>query len=172
MSATEQTKTPEEVARSYFEALASRDLDAACRHWRSDGIEDVIPLRVLRGVDEIRGFLSSLMVAMPDLEMTVTRVTADERRAVVEWHGGGTFSGGQFEGIDPTGAAVRIRSIDVLEVEDGEIVSNTVYYDGMEFARAVGMLPGKDSGAERAMITAFNGANKVRALVREQINRG
>jgi steroid delta-isomerase-like uncharacterized protein len=169
--ATEQPRTPEQVAGSYFGALAARDLDAACTHWRADGIEDVVPLRVLRGVDEIRGFLSSLMSAMPDLEMTVTRVTADESTAVVEWRGAGTFSGEAFEGVDPTGSAVQLRSVDVLEVEDGAIVANTVYYDGMEFARAVGMLPKKDSGAERAMISAFNGANKVRTLVREQMER-
>jgi steroid delta-isomerase-like uncharacterized protein len=171
MATEQQTGTPEQVARSYFEALSAKNLDAACGHWRPDGIEDVTPLRVYRGIDEIRGFLSALMAAMPDLEMTVSRVTADERRAVVEWRGTGTFSGEAFEGIDPTGSTVQLRSIDVLEVEDGAIVANTVYYDGMEFARAVGMLPRKDSGAERAMITAFNGANRVRAMVREQMQR-
>lgn len=171
MAAREQAKSPELVARSYFGALASRDADAALGHWRSDGIEDVAPLRVYRGVDEIRGFLTALIAAIPDMEMTVTRVTANEKVAAVEWRATGTFSGEAFEGIDPTGSPVQLRGTDVLEVEDGRIVRNTVYYDGMEFARAVGMLPRKDSGAERAIVTAFNGATRVRALVRQQMDR-
>lgn len=171
MSATPQVRSAEQVARSYFEALAARDVDTACAHWAPDGIEDVTPLRVYRGVEEIRGFLTALTRALPDMEMTVTRVTADERVAAVEWRATGTFSGEAFEGIDPTGSAAQLRGIDVLEVEDGAIVANTVYYDGMEFARTIGMLPRKDSGAERAMVTAFNGATKVRALVREQMDR-
>lgn len=171
MSTAQQAKTAEEVARSYFDALRARDLDGALAHWSPDGIEDVTALRVYRGGDEIRNFLAALMGAMPDMEMAATRVTADERVAAVEWRASGTFSGTPFEGIDPTGSHVELRGVDVLEVSDGAIVANTVYYDGTGFARAIGMLPKKDSGAERAVVTAFNGATKVRALVREQMDR-
>ena len=171
MSTAPQPTPAEQVARSYFEALTARDIDTAVAHWHAEGIEDVTPLRVYRGADEIRGFLASLVGSMPDMEMTVTRLTANERVAAVEWRIAGAFSGDPFEGIDPTGSRVELRGADVLEVEDGSIVANTVYYDSTEFARAVGMLPKKDSGAERAMVTAFNGATKVRALVREQMDR-
>jgi steroid delta-isomerase-like uncharacterized protein len=170
VATTGQSKTAEQVARSYFEALGARDVDAALAHWRADGIEDVTPLRVYRGTDEIRGFLAALTGSVPDMETTVTRLTATERVAAVEWRIAGTFSGEPFEGIDPTGSHVELRGVDVLEVEGEEIVANTVYYDGAGFARAIGMLPKKDSGAERAMVTAFNGATKVRALVREQMD--
>lgn len=169
--ARKKTAAPEEVGRSYFEALAARDAERAVAHWHPDGIEDVVPLRVFRGAGEIRGFLEGLLAAMPDLEMTTARITAGDRVAVVEWRLSGTFTGAPFEGIDPTGARVELRGADCLEIEDGKIVANTAYYDGAEFARAVGLLPRRDSGAERALTTAFNGATKVRALVREQLDR-
>lgn len=165
-------QTAEQVARSYFDALSSRDADAAASHWHPEGIEDVVPSRVLRGVAEIRGFIGELVGAMPDLQMTPTRITADERVAVVEYRLSGTFTGARFEGIDPTGSRIELRGCDCLEVEDGRIVRNTVYYDATEFARAVGMLPPKDSGMERAMTGAFNGATKLRAIVRQQLERG
>lgn len=171
MATASQTGTAEQVARSYFEALSARDLDAAMALWRPDGIEDVTPLRVYRGADEVRGFLTALHGAVPDMDMTVARLTATDAVAAVEWRATGTFSGAPFEGIDPTGSHVELRGVDVLQVEEGEIVANTVYYDATGFARAIGMLPRKDSGAERAMVTAFNGATRLRALVRDQMSR-
>jgi steroid delta-isomerase-like uncharacterized protein len=170
-SVEQETRTAEQVARSYFEALRARDLEAAVGHWHPDGVEDVVPLRVFRGSTEIRSFLRSMMEAMPDLEMVAGRVTAGERVVVVEWRLSGTFSGAQFEGIDPTGAHIELRGADCLEVEDGVLVRNTAYYDAAEFARAVGLMPRRDSGAERALTTAFNGATRVRTLVREQLDR-
>lgn len=171
MATQQQTRTAEQVARSYFEAVAARDPDAALAHWHPEGIDDVAPLRVFRGHDEIRGFLAGLAGALPDLELTIPRVVSGEGSAVVEWRLSGTFSGEPFEGIDPTGSRVELRGVDWLDVEDGQIVRITAYYDGMDFARAVGMLPQRDSGAERAMKTAFNGATRVRALVRDQMDR-
>ena len=90
-----------------------------------------------------------LFAAVPDLEMTVTRVVAGEREAAVEWRMTGNFTGGPFQGVDATGKRIELRGLDLLEVEDGEIVSNTAYYDGMAFARQIGLMPPQDSRAER-----------------------
>ena len=51
------------------------------------------------------------------------------------------------------------------------IASTTVYYDGMSFARQIGMLPPLDSGAERAMKSAFNTVTKVRRAIDERRSR-
>ena len=76
---------------------------------------------------------------------TTVSVVAAEQSAAVEWRMEGTFDGQPFQGIDPTGRRLEIRGLDLLEIEDGEIVSNTAYYDGMAFARQVGMMPPQDS---------------------------
>jgi hypothetical protein len=68
----------------------------------------------------------------------------------------GTFSGGRFQGFEPTGARVRIRGCDFFELEDGWIRCNTIFYDGASFARAIGMLPRKGSPADRALLLFFN----------------
>jgi steroid delta-isomerase-like uncharacterized protein len=159
---------PEQVARSYFEAVGAGDVEAAVDHWHPDGIEDVVPVAVFRGKEGVREFLSGTVAAIPDQELTVQRVTAAGSVAVVEWRLRGTFSGAPFQGIDPTGAHIELRGVDCLEVEDGLIRRNTAYYDGADFARAIGMLPGKDSTAERAMVGAFNGVTRLRAMIRER----
>jgi steroid delta-isomerase-like uncharacterized protein len=155
----------EETARAYFDALAARDADRMASHWSEEGVDDIVPLAVLRGPDEVRRFFTELFAAFPDGEMTVRRVVADERQAAVEWRITGTFTGGPFQGVEPTGRWLELRGVDLLEVEDGRLTRNTSYYDGAAFARQIGMLPPQDSGAERAMKNAFNAYMRVRRSV-------
>ena len=161
--------TPEQVARSYFDALAQRDARKMASHWDAEGVEDLIAFGIFRGPDEIRGFFDELFAAIPDAETTVDRVVADDRHAVVQWRMRGTFSGGSFQGLDPVGKTVTMRGCDVVEVEDGRIVRNTAYSDGLDFARQIGMLPPQGSGVEKALYGAFNGVNKLRTAIEDRI---
>jgi hypothetical protein len=83
---------------------------------------------------------------------------------VVQWHATGTFNGSSgFLGLEPNGRRLDLRAVDVIELDDDfKVVTNTIYYDGAEFARQLGMLPARDSAADRAMLAAFNGATKLR----------
>jgi steroid delta-isomerase-like uncharacterized protein len=158
----------EQRARSYFEAMDRRDADAMVEHWRDDGVEDVIPVGLMRGRDELRSFFASLFAAIPDARTTVTRVIAGEGSCAVEWRLEGTFSGEPYMGIEANGKHVEIRGCDLLELEDGQITSLTAYSDGAGFARQIGLLPPDGSGADRAMKGAFNAATKVRRALAER----
>jgi steroid delta-isomerase-like uncharacterized protein len=161
-------KAVEERARSYYEAMDNRDAAAMAAHWREDGVEDVVPVGLLRGRGELRDFFDSMFAAMPDARTTVTRLVAGEQSCAVEWRLEGTFDGAPYMGIEPTGKHVEIRGLDLLELEDGELVSNTAYFDGAGFARQIGMLPADGSGADRAMKSAFNAVTKLRRAVAER----
>lgn len=158
----------EAVVRSYFEALGRRDVRAMGEHWRSDGVEEILPVGILRGRGEIQDFFTATFAALPDVETTVGRVVAGDSSAAVEWRMEGTFDGEPFQGINPTGKHVQIRGFDLFEIEDGKIASNTAYYDGMAFARQVGMMPAQDSGAERALKGAFNALTRARKTIAER----
>jgi steroid delta-isomerase-like uncharacterized protein len=158
--------------RSMFDALARRDAEGIGDHWRDDGVDEIVPIGVLRGRQEIVDFFRELFAAAPDLETTLTRVVTSDRLAAAEWRLTGNFTGAPFLGVDPTGTRVDLRGIDLFEVEDGQIVGNTAYYDGAAWARQVGMLPSKDSGAERAMTSAFNAVTKLRKAVAERTSGG
>jgi steroid delta-isomerase-like uncharacterized protein len=158
-------KAVETHARSYFDALARRDPQGMAEHWGEDGVDDIVPLSPLRGHGEIIAFFRELFAAVPDLETTVNRVVAGEREAAVEWRMTGHFTGEPFQGVDATGKRVEMRGLDLLEIEDGRIVGNTAYYDGMSFARQIGLMPAQDSSAENAMKGAFNAATRVRRAV-------
>ena len=121
-----------------------------------------------RGRADVEAFFGSLFAALPDLRTTVTRVVAGEATCAAEWRMEGTFDGAPFTGIDPTGRHLELRGLDLIELEDGQIVSSSVYFDGATFARQVGMLPPDGSGADRAMKSAFNTMTKVRRALAER----
>jgi steroid delta-isomerase-like uncharacterized protein len=161
-------KAVEEHVRSYFDALARHDTAAMAKHWREDGVSDLVPIGVMRGRDEVMAFFADMFAATPDLEFTVTRVVAGERLAAVEWRLNGHFTGAPFQGIEPTGKPIELRGLDMVEVEEGQIVGITAYYDGAAYARQVGLMPPEGSGADRAIKGAFNAVTKFRRAVAER----
>ena len=161
-------KSPAEVARVAFDAVAAKDVDAILSFWKPDGVQDWVAIGIRRGHDEIRSMFEEIFAATPDFEIVVERICADDETACVQWRSSGTFDGGPFLGIEPNGRRIDLRGVDVMQIEDGLISRNTVYYDGAAFARAVGMLPSQDSPAERAMFTAFNATTRLRRAIRER----
>jgi hypothetical protein len=90
----------------------------------------------------------------------------DATTAVGQWKMRGTFDGGPFQGIEPTGRVIDLRGIDVMVFEDGLLRHNTIYYDGLSFARQVGLLPAAGSRADRGMLATFNAAAKAKSRLR------
>src|SRR5215210_6341676 len=164
-------KAVEEQVRAYYEAMDNRDVDAMLALWADDGVEDIVPIGVVRGREELRAFLSELFAAMPDARTTITRVIAGEQDCAVEWRLEGTFTGSPFMGLEPTGSRVELREVSVVELKDGEIVGITAYFDGASYARQIRLLP-DGSGVDRAMKGAFNTVTKVRRAVAERRNGG
>jgi steroid delta-isomerase-like uncharacterized protein len=163
-------KAVEEKVRAYYAAMDNRDIEAMLALWGDDGVEDVVPIGVIRGREELRGFLSELFAAMPDARTTITRLIAGEQDCAVEWRLEGTFEGAPFMGIEPTGSRVELREVSIVDVEDGQIAGITAYFDGASYARQIRMLPPDGSGADRAMKSAFNAVTKVRRAVAERRN--
>src|ERR671917_2782954 len=160
-------KANENHARSYFEAVGRRDVDAMLEHWQEDGVVDLVPIGILRGREQIGDFFRELFAALPDCETTVARVAADQNQVAIEWRMSAHFTGEPFQGVEATGRPIELRGVDLIEIADGKNVTNTAYYDGMAFARGAGLLPPQDSGAERAMKSAVNAATRLRRAVAE-----
>jgi steroid delta-isomerase-like uncharacterized protein len=157
MTVEAETRSAREVALAAFEAVQRRDLDQIVAAGHPDEYaDDFVAIGEFRGKDAVRGFFRELFAAMPDFELTVERVVADEATVAVKWRARGTFTGEAFQGIAATGRAVELRGLDFFEIEDGLIRRNTVFYDGASFARQIGMLPREGSLTDRMMLRAFN----------------
>lgn len=154
-------RTPAEVARAVFDAVTGKDPDGIVALGAGEYTDDFVAVGLMRGRDEIRAFFTELFTAFPDFMVTVDRIVADDSSAAVQWHASGTFSGGPFRGIAPTGRQVAIRGVDVMEIADGLLQHNTIYYDGAAFARQIGMLPARGSAPDRVLTAAFNARTRL-----------
>ena len=154
--------TPLKVAHAIFDALSKKDLDTFVEFLTEETVDNFVAIGEIRGKVAIREFFDELFAAFPDFEMTVERIVGDRHTAVVQWRATGTFHGGKFQGIEPTRKRVDIQGADVLEITDGHVVRNTIYYDGASLARQIGLLPRPGSGTDKAMLTVFNAVTRLR----------
>lgn len=151
------TGTAKDIVLASVEGALTRDPERIVEFGHPDDYaDDFVAVGQFRGRDAVRDFFAEMFAAFPDFDFTVDRVVADDDAVAVKWHANATFTGGRFQGIEPTGKRVLIRGCDFFEVEDGWIRRNTVFYDGASFARQIGMLPAKDSLADRMMLRLFN----------------
>jgi len=166
MAINSEPSDPAAVARTYFEAVAARDLDAMVAPWEPgapDVIHGVVEMRV---PEDLRSWFGNLFTAFPDFSFEILEVMATGEKAAVRWHATGTFDGSaRFEGLEPNGAKIDLEGCDVLTVRDGRIVRNDAYMNGAEMARQLGALPPAGSAPEKAMTAALNLKTRLTAWV-------
>lgn len=125
--------------------------------------------------EEVVAWFGELFDAVPDLQMEVEDVAIagepGRERITVRWRITGTFSGGPYVGIEPTGRPLDLRGMDLIDVQDGRVAGNNIYYDQLSFARQIGMLPAEGSLGDRLMTSAFNLVTKTRAKVDRRSGR-
>ena len=169
---TEST-TAAKLMGQAFDAIAGRDLDRLAEVWDDRSTDVFVALGLtVTGEADLREFFAELFAAVPDLEFVTEDVHAvSDEVAVGQWRMSGTFTGGPFQGIEPTGKHVELRGIDVMRFEGETLRHNDVYYDGLSFARQIGMLPSAGSTGDRAITAAFNAATRAREAVRTRIGR-
>ena len=152
-----ETEIAREVVSEYFHALADQDLERATATWKPGALDRIFGFGELIAPEGIRDYFGTLFAAAPDFELEVLDMIAEGSQVAVRWRAKGTFSGtAKFQGLTPNGRPIELEGADVLTVEDGKIVANEAYTNGIVFAQQVGALPPSGSGAERAMAAAFN----------------
>jgi steroid delta-isomerase-like uncharacterized protein len=160
------TQSPVEIARHLFEdVLNRRDADAIRPFWADDLIEE-LPTGTYRGPDQMAAYFAETFAAIPDFHIEPERIVGEGETVFVKWRVTGTFSGGRWQGIEPTGARIELIGIDCFTFRDGKAIRNEVVFDQMSFARQIGMMPAQDSAGERATKGLFNARTKLKQRLR------
>jgi hydroxyacylglutathione hydrolase len=154
------TPSPEQIARTYFDALSRHDGAAMSELLAPDGVENVAGVAELRGADAIREYWSGVFAAMPDWGFEVLDTFAEAERVAVHWRVTATHTGEAYQGVEAAGARIDATGLDILVVRDGRIARLDAYPDGMTVARQLGLLPGAGSAAEASLTRAFNAASR------------
>ncbi len=163
------SRSSAEVAQAYFACVTSRDPEGMVACWKPGKIDHLHGMADLRAPDQVREWFGNLFKAFPDMEFEVLDTVAAGDKVAVRWRASGTFNGeGRFEGIAPTGSSVVMEGCDLLTIEDGLIVENRAYTNGMDLARQLGALPPQGSVGERSMLGALNLKTRLADAIRRR----
>jgi steroid delta-isomerase-like uncharacterized protein len=142
----EETKMSE--ARALVEAhnrvFNDRDWSRAPEILSPDVRSTAPGVGTLTGIDPFIAFAKGFIVAFPDSRLEVETTTVDGNHVVCEGRYTGTQTGPlmtpQGE-VPPSGRALNLPYVDVFDVEAGRIARHRTYYDQVDFALQLGLMP-------------------------------
>jgi steroid delta-isomerase-like uncharacterized protein len=143
-----------ELIRWAFDVINTHDVTPLKGFWH-DGTVERFPTRTARGADDITAYFESAFAAMPDLRIEIQGMAEQGDDVFVRWHMTGTHTGAPWEGWAASGKKVEMDGIDHFVVRDGNVVSNFVVFDQVQFARQAGAMPEVGTPGDRAMKAAF-----------------
>ena len=88
--------------------------------------------------EQIAAYAKSTFSGIPDTEMIIVKIVANDSIGVVEWIWKGTNSVGWPNlGITPTNKHFEVRGISIMEIENGLIKQNRDYWDWNTFIKGI-----------------------------------
>jgi steroid delta-isomerase-like uncharacterized protein len=156
-----------ELIRWAFERLNAHDVASLRPFWTADTVEQFNDV-TCRGADEIAGYFESTFAAVPDFRIEPRTIVGEDEDVFVHWHMTGTHTGAPFRGIASSGRHLSFDGIDHFVIRDGKVISNTVVFDQLTFARQVGMMPAEGTAGDRAAKAAFAARLKVAQRLRRR----
>lgn len=123
-----------------------------------------LPVGTFDGKGEVREQWEELFTAFPDFARDTEIIAIDGDTVVSRTIATGTFTGGPFAGYEPTGAAGQVHVIDIVHTKGGKVQRLESYWDGMEMARSLGILPAEGTVADKVARRATNAVTRARHL--------
>lgn len=129
--------THHDAAHRYFQAWNDHDAGAVVACFAADGSYSDPAAGQLRG-PALAGYVTALQDAFADLHFEPGPMVVEGDRVVVPWLMTGTHTGA-FASLPPTGAALRLPGVDVLELGPDGISTVHGYFDRQTFAEQLGL---------------------------------
>ena len=124
-----------------------------------------------RGKDGVRSFYSSLMKALPDLEILVTHRYITDEAIILEVLIRGTHLG-PWRGLPPTGRRVEIPLCGVYTFDENDrLAGEKIYYDRGTVLRQLGVFHEPESVLGQISILVTHPVTIARAVTRKLFRR-
>jgi steroid delta-isomerase-like uncharacterized protein len=137
-------ETNKELLDRYVELYNAGDLDACMELYAEDASQRMHD-GVFEGIDAIAERLARDLTAFPDAKYVVNSFFAEGDKFADEWTFTGTNTGPlrltDGSEIPATGKPVEIRGMEYVEVRDGKIVVDNLYYDFLAAVAQLGLVP-------------------------------
>jgi steroid delta-isomerase-like uncharacterized protein len=133
-----------EVLDRYVELYNAGDLDGCMDLYAEDAVQ-LMPDGFYEGRSAIGERLARELEAFPDIVWTVESFIEGGDLFADEWTFLGTHAGPLLlpdgSELPATGKRVEIRGMEYVEMRDGKIVVDNLYYDAMGVAAQLGLVP-------------------------------
>ncbi len=161
--------TTAELLGWVFDQLNDHDTQSLRAIWTPATVE-YFPDEICHGGDEIAAYFEAKFAAVEGFHLEPVAIVVDGDDALVHWRMTGKHVG-PLLGIEGTGRAIALDGIDHFVIREGVVVTNTVVFDQLHFARQVGLLPADRSAADRALKGAFNARTRLVAAARRRVRQ-
>ena len=133
-----------ELLDRYVERYNAGDLDGVMELYAEDAVQ-IMPDGTYEGWNAVRDRLAQELDGFTQLNHTVRSFVEQGDTFADEWIFVGTHSGPfrlpDGSELPPTGKRVEIRGMEVVQVRDGKIVLNALYYDNLASMAQLGLIP-------------------------------
>jgi steroid delta-isomerase-like uncharacterized protein len=128
----------------YVERYNAGDLEAVMKLYAEDAVQ-LMPEGIFQGRDAIRDRLAQELNGFTDVQWTVESFVEQGDSFADEWIFRGThtapFPLPDGTELPPTGKRIEIRGMEYVQMRDGKIVVDNLYYDNLGIAAQLGLLP-------------------------------
>ena len=94
----------------------------------------------VRGPAQLKPFVRNLRGTLPDLQISIQDIMAEEDKVMVRVLLEGTHSGSGL-GVPPSGRKIRVAGIVVIRISKGQFVEGWNSWDQLGLLRQIGALP-------------------------------
>ena len=94
----------------------------------------------VRGPAQLKPFVRNLRGGLPDLQISIQDIMAEEDKVMVRVLLEGTHSGSGL-GVPPSGRKIRVAGIVVIRISKGQFVEGWNSWDQLGLLRQIGALP-------------------------------
>ena len=128
----------------YVERYNAGDLGGVMDLYADDAVQ-IMPDGTYEGWNAVRDRLAQELDGFTELNHTVRSFVEQGDTFADEWTFVGTHTGPfrlpDGKELPPTGKGVEIRGMEVVQVRDGKIVLNALYYDNLASMAQLGLIP-------------------------------
>ena len=132
-------KTPKEVALAWLDAWNKHDAAVLVELYAEDAENIQVAFgESLRGREALLENFNIFFKAFPDSYTNPENVFVDGEWAIIEWNGGGTFTGALGD-IQPNGKSFNLRGCGFLHIIKGKIRFQRGYFDRYTWFSQLGL---------------------------------
>ncbi len=145
-----QMEANKKVAKDLWGSFSQHDAAKIASFYADSAVLNDYPVspEPFKGRAAIQGIWQTFVTAFPDGHINFEGEIAQGDMVALQWQGTGTNTG-SLMGKPPTGKSIDVHGSDILQIVNGKVVREWLYWDFAGFMKQLGMMPEPGAAAEK-----------------------